>query len=475
MTHVCSMIKNLFCSKDFNALRNERGMFAMTTALSLVAMFGFIALGIEVGRWYIVRAELSKAVDAGSLLGARNISNPYLDDYFGVGAGEGLNELVKAIGEANFSPGYFGADTPVIAMTGQVVDGKVLVSGDTNVANYAARTLETASTAGQYATTHVASLGGAQKRDVEIMLVLDRSGSMSQEIGDLRTAAKSFVDYFEDTQDQDKLGLISYSTAVKVDEPLSHGFVDTMKTKIDLMTASGWTNMEDAIDQTDGSSGFTDQSNIPGDQRVQQFLVFFTDGKPTAFRSTYEPNTAPYRLFTRGSINKVNVTTGEPDVVVAASSDSSARLYDPYNGGQLPDISGSYAKQYATGDGLHSSSSACGIWTMKWWILQDPNYGKDYSGSPLSGYGAEHCSIPISKMVDYVEDQAKQMALDHAQEIKDSGVKVYTIGLGSSLDEQLLMDMSSGEAFYHLAPTSAQLQELFQKIAKNIKLRLIQV
>ena len=358
---------------------------------------------------------------------------------------------------------------------GQVVDGKVIVSGDTNVANYAARALETASTAGQYASTQVGSLGGAQKKDVEIMLVLDRSGSMSLAIDDLKVAAKSFVDYFEDTQDDDKIGLVSYSTAVKVDEPLGTNFVDNMKTKIDLMVATGWTNMEDAIDQSGGASGFTDQSSVPGDQRVQQFLVFFTDGKPTAFRSTYDPNTAPYRLFTRGNINKVNETTSEPDVVVAAYSDSNARLYDPYDGSQLPNLSGSFAKQYQTGDGVPGSTSACGYWTMKWWILQDPDYGKNYPSSPISGYGDEHCSIPISSMVQYVEDQSKQMALDHAQELKDNGVKIYTIGLGTSLDEQLLKDMSSGEAFYHPAPTSAQLQELFQSIAKNIKLRLIQV
>ena len=98
MKHAIAMIYNRFRVQSGKSVGNERGMFALTTALALVAMFGFIALGIEAGRWYIVRAELSKAVDASSLLGARNISNPYLDDYFGVGAGQGLGELVKVIG-----------------------------------------------------------------------------------------------------------------------------------------------------------------------------------------------------------------------------------------------------------------------------------------------------------------------------------------------------------------------------------------
>ncbi|WP_447968947.1 vWA domain-containing protein [Nitrospira sp. M1] len=456
---------------------DQRGMFALATAVALVSLFGFVALGIEVGKWYIVRAELAKSVDAASLIGARNISNPWLGAHFSDASDneEGLRELVKLIGEANFTPGFFGASVPIVEMSGQIEDGKVIVTGNADVTNYAARTLETSSTRGQYDTTSVASIGGAQKRDVEIMLVLDRSGSMSHEMNKLKDAAKSFVDYFEDTQDQDKLGLISYSTAVSIDEPLNTNFVDSMKTKIEGMSASGWTNMEDAIDQADGPHGFEDQSEKPGDQKVQQFLVFFTDGIPTAFRSTYDPVTAPYRLFTRGGVNKVNTTTDEPDVVVAASNSLSARLYDPYDGSQLPDIPGSHPKQFHTGDGLPILLSSCGKYTMKWWILQDPDYGKNYSGSPISGYDAERCSIPIHKMITYVEDQAKKMVIEHAQELKDKGVKIYTIGLGGSLNTTQLKAMSSGEAFYYPALTSDQLEEVFQKIAKNIKLRLIQV
>ncbi|GJL55735.1 MAG: hypothetical protein NPIRA02_28670 [Nitrospirales bacterium] len=473
--------RSMYSAKDHNTskpgLCNQRGMFALATALALVSLFGFVALGIEVGKWYIVRAELAKSVDAASLVGAKNISNPWLIAHFPEASTqeEGIRELVTLVGEANFTPGFFGAGAPTIEMTEDLANGKVIVSSQTDVTNYAARVLETSQNAGQFDTTQVSTIGGAQKRDVEIMLVLDRSGSMSQEMDDLKDAAKSFVDYFQDTEDDDKIGLISYSTAVSVDEPLSTNFVDAIKVKIDAMSAVGWTNMEDALDQADGPSGFSDQSEVPGDQRVQQFLVFFTDGIPTAFRATYDPDTAPYQLFTRGGINKVNTTTDESDVVIAASNSSNARLYDPYDGTELPNLSGSYAKQYHTGDGLPSTSSACGYYTMKWWILQDPDYGMYYPGSPLSGYEEEQCAIPRSKMVKYVEDQAKQMAIEHAEALKAKGVKVYTIGLGGSLNTSQLQSMSSGEAFYYPAFTSDQLEEVFQNIAKNIKLRLVQV
>ncbi len=48
------------------------------------------------------------------------------------------------------------------------------------------------------------------------------------------------------------------------------------------MTAIGATNMEDAFDQADGPAGLTDQTGLPGDKRRQQFVVFFSDGMPTA-------------------------------------------------------------------------------------------------------------------------------------------------------------------------------------------------
>ena len=240
MKHVLSRAIQRHRASSGTVVCNQRGMFALATALALVSLFGFVALGIEVGKWYIVRAELAKSVDAASLLGARNISNPWLESHFPDASNneEGLRELVKLIGEANFTPGFFGASVPTVEMSGEVVEGKVIVTGNTDVTNYAARALATPQNAGQYDTTHVATVGGAQKRDVEIMLVLDRSGSMSQEMTALKDAAKSFVDFFEDSQEDDQIGLISYSTAVTVDEPLGTDFVEDMKTKITAMSAS---------------------------------------------------------------------------------------------------------------------------------------------------------------------------------------------------------------------------------------------
>lgn len=441
---------------------DERGFFALVTTLAILSIFGFIALGIEVGKWYIVRAELSKSVDAAALLGAKNISNPYLDTYFGVGDGQGLSELVRVAGEANFTPGFFGANVPTIAMVGSVTNGKVTVQGSTDVFNNLARTLETPQTAGQYEKTQIGALGAAQQREAEVMLILDQSGSMSgPPIEDLKTAAISFLQFFEDTEDNDRFGLITFASGIP-EEPgyevtyhLQNYFVSGMSSIINTMTASGGTNAEDALDRADGVGGFTDQTGVPGDQRIQQFLVFFSDGNPTAFRGQFVRNGVTYDAV--GYAASWDITLMRPDK-------------------QFSWLSG--VKQYKTGDGLPTSSTSCihegtPYANTKWLILQDPVYGVANYSNLIGTSNPQACDINKNNMKNYVDAITKQMAIDHAQVLKDKGIKIYTIGLGA-VDPTFLAQISSGPAFQYYTPDSTQLLELFQQIATNIKLRLVQ-
>jgi hypothetical protein len=79
-------------------LRNQCGAVLVTFVILLTVLLGFTALAMEVGEWYLVKAETSKAVDAASLVGAKNISNPYVN----------LETLVKEFAKENFSDGYLG-------------------------------------------------------------------------------------------------------------------------------------------------------------------------------------------------------------------------------------------------------------------------------------------------------------------------------------------------------------------------------
>lgn len=435
---------------------NSRGIFAIVTALSVVSLFAFVALGIEVGRWYVVRAELSKSVDAAALLGAKNYSNPFLAP----------EDLMAAVGQANFGPGLLGTEgSPLISGT-LGAEGKVYVEGSTNVLNKVTQVVEMQShiAEGTYEKTYITSSGVAQQREVEIMMVLDESGSMSGAMSNLKSAAQSFVDFFEHTDDTDQFGLITFASGVVVERALGPDFYVDMTTAIGSMSASGGTNTEDALDQADGPSGFTDQTGVAGDERVQQFLVFFSDGNPTAFRGDFTRDGTDYDA-------------------VGYAADWDIKLMNPTSQFSYLNV-----KQYATGDGQTSSTTVCqsgsplaGYSNTKWHILDDPTYGvtgySDFLGvnySDLLGTtDPEKCSLNKSKGKDYVEAITKQMAIDHAQEIKDKGIKIYTIGLGG-VDEDFLSQIASGPGFEYFAPTSADLKNLFQKIATNIRLRLVQ-
>jgi hypothetical protein len=75
------------------------------------------------------------------------------------------------------------------------------------------------------------------------------------------------------------------------------------------------------------------------------------------------------------------------------------------------------------------------------------------------------------------------MTSNSAQSLKDKYIKVYTIGLGSTgqIDPSYLRSLSSdcnngvcsGTNFSYIAPSSSELQAIFNKIAKDIKLRLV--
>jgi uncharacterized protein YegL len=302
----------------------------------------------------------------------------------------------------------------------------------------------------------------AKKNDVEIMLVLDRSGSMGfnggTPIADLKTAATSFIGFFKDTEETDKVGLISFATGVTVDFPLGNYYVNGMTQAIARMNAVGATNAEDALAQTMGPSGFTDQTGVPPDTRVQQFVIFFTDGNPTAFRGKFT-----YRSNVYDGVAVVLSTLG------TNTSDCNTvdnGLYDPNSGNYLL---GGMIPATPTGDGK-AVGSRCGIGPSTEWQV--------FSQYRVPGYpDPDTCGVstaPFGPLSNYVCATGRTLAIDQAQTLKDRFVKIYTIGLGVGIDTAFLSQIASGPTFEYYAPSSGDLQAIFNLIAKDIKLRLVQ-
>ena len=119
-----------------------------------------------------------------------------------------------------------------------------------------------------------------QKADVkiDIILVMDRSGSMSWYIpGDpqpkiyyTKLAAKNFIDRLNVTAD--KTGLTSFATDSRIDASLTNNY-PYVKTKIDSLSASGSTNLMGGIDKANiefQNNGRTDSVKV---------MIILTDGK----------------------------------------------------------------------------------------------------------------------------------------------------------------------------------------------------
>jgi len=438
--------------------RDQRGAFIVIFALILLVLLGFAALGIEAGRWYLVRAELSKSVDAAALVAAKNISDPHYDS----------KKLAEEFGYENFHGGYLGSPASgagTVVFTASAIDSDTFqVTGNVDATAILAKVFGIS----RVPVVAIAAAQEAAKKKTEIMMVLDRTGSMQgRKIADLQKAAKSFVDNFEKTQDQDKMGLISFSTDVRVDFPLDKDFVSTIKGKIADMYASGGTNMEDAIDQAGGNGGLRDQSGLPASSKVQQYVVFFSDGMPTAFRYTFLNQGTTYDSVATNVAYAYTAANCRPQNAWEKSG------MDVYF--YRPDVPAySYGPNTHTGDGLPlgQSKSTCYVGqagTTRWDIFST-SYG------PVPGFAVDACGIDNVNLALYTCATARQMTLDKAQVLKDRGIKIYVVGLGTALDIDVdfLKRISSGDKYLFTTDNSSELTGIFNKIAKQIKLRLVQ-
>lgn len=427
-----------------NPLRNQHGAYILITTIAIVALFGFAALGIEVGRWYAIQGEMSKAIDGAAFAGAKNVNNPNIAD---------LHGFVQQVAQANFPPGLLGTDVPAFTVSDDG-NGKITVQGSTNSINTLSNVLE-----GSHGTTAIGAAGSAKLRNAEIALVLDVSGSMGgSPISDLKDGAKNFVENFTDQQADNRFALITFASGVQTPFAMDHGYVSPMTSAINGLGANGGTNAEDALAQA-LTLPWSDQSGVPANERTKQVVVFFSDGNPTAFRGQFKYNGTDY------------------DGVAALGG---ALVWDNLQKPNKQFETFSVNRVHITGDGKTSGTTSCpsvnsrGLNTklnVRWYVFSDPTYGLNSFG-PMSGYSSQQCNIPGAPLANYLTYLATQMAIDNAAAIKAKGIEIYTIGLGN-VDQAFLGTLSSGSKFAYYTPDSSELEGIFQQIANILKLVLI--
>ena len=193
----------------------EKGFAMILTTIALTITIPVVGLGIDASLMYGIKARITSAADAAAISSARNLS---------VGltiAQQESNALSTATRffDANFPPGSFLTNTnrtitPSVAETAyrtRTVTVDVTVTAPTLFMRYLNPNAVT-----------VKTLGKASRRDVNVIMVLDRSGSMTSNGGcpAMKAAASSFASRFANFRD--RVGVVTFSTDYKVDFALQN-------------------------------------------------------------------------------------------------------------------------------------------------------------------------------------------------------------------------------------------------------------
>jgi Flp pilus assembly protein TadG len=242
----------------------------------LVVLLIFTGLAVDTGRAYVVKAQLSKAVDGAALAAARNLNsgNPKAE--------------AATIFRANFPAGYLGTSSSTDPTTDpnffkSAVDATTGVNTVTVTASAVLPT--TFMQLANFNQVTVSSMGEATRRMVDLSLVLDVSSSIGSKWSTVADAVRVFIGSFD--KNNDRMSLLTFGNGVSVLDamPSSRGF-DKVKLISDVPTTlpGGSTNMVEGLYR-----GWDELRSVPtGQQSGLRVIVIFTDGASNSVPANYE-------------------------------------------------------------------------------------------------------------------------------------------------------------------------------------------
>ena len=223
----------------------QGGAVLILVAVSLVVIAGFAAISIDSGRAYGAKARLAAATDAAAIAGVRNLAEGATDAARIANAQAGAAQFFNL----NFPQNTIGAS--VGAPTTNVVkqangQWRVTVNAQANLPTTFARVLG-------FNDTPIATMSQAIRRDLDLMMVFDSSGSMGPSIDALKTAAKNnFLDKFIPGPGGDRVGFVTYAIGSEIAVPINktaiRGFSKSIvESAIDAMSAGGRTATSEGL------------------------------------------------------------------------------------------------------------------------------------------------------------------------------------------------------------------------------------
>jgi Mg-chelatase subunit ChlD len=191
-------------------LGETQGSSLVFVAAAIIPLVGFVGLGTDAARGYLVKARLNKALDAAGLAGAQNVYDTTL-----------LEQDIQMFFSSNFPSGYMDATVTGPTYTYDAVNDKLVVTASAEVPTTFMRVLG-------YDSMVVATSTEVTRKSVymDVVLAIDISGSMASSAGSgktrleaVRDSATTLVNILfgpSETKDLLKVGLVPFNSKVKV-------------------------------------------------------------------------------------------------------------------------------------------------------------------------------------------------------------------------------------------------------------------
>jgi Flp pilus assembly protein TadG len=257
-------------------IKSQRGFVLVYMAGALTVLLLFTGVALDSGRAYVVKAQLTKAVDGAALAAARNLNS-----------GNPRAEAAK-IFRANFPDGYMGTTSVTNPDTDpSFFSSTVDAVNAVNIVNVQATAIlpTTFMRLGDFYEVTVASAGEAQRRMVDLSLILDVSSSIGSRWPAVRDAARSFINAFDAANDRISLVTFGNGATVLDQMPATRGFNKPLViSHVPNNLPGGSTNMVEGLYR-----GWDELRSVPaGQQSGLRIIVLFTDGASNSVPGNYD-------------------------------------------------------------------------------------------------------------------------------------------------------------------------------------------
>ena len=470
-------------------ISSQRGFVLVYMAGLLALLLLVTGLAVDSGRAYVVKAQLSKAVDGAALAAARSLNS-----------GNPKAEATQ-IFKANFPQGYLGTSSVTDPTTDpNFFSSAVNAASGVNVVTVTASAIlpTTFMQIANFNTVTVSSSGEATRRMVDLSLVLDVSSSIGSQWGAVNAAASTFVNSFD--KNNDRLALLTFSDGAKVLNamPSTRGFNKAgMMSNIPTVLPGGSTAMVEGLYR-----GWDELRSVPaGSQSGLRVIVLFTDGASNSVPGDY--GTGPGKGlrtydFPQNPGDTFGQTWNSPHITGLYDTGTGANTVGidttvPWNSPDTPFTANAAWPKYLPVASLHTNQRSAGIpvsfplqtasLTVNG-VPQSSTRGLRDFDAAAKRYPAEVFNInnAARNLVEIIADAARS-------DVGDYRIRIYTIGMGQLVPLQLGTRMETSESIlkrmandstspdfnsaqlegkYYYAKTAADVGPAFQALQNQI-------